>query len=134
MLVPHDTMIAVADGEKLHLFRATGNDARPNIRPAGHPQVTGSNHSGGARHGSSAANPDEQQDAEDVYAAATVAMLNEAAQANTFDHAVVIAPPKMLGEMRKHYGKSFAAKLLKEIPKDMTGQMLEQIVTTLQHA
>ena len=134
MLVPHDTLIAVADGEKLHLFRATGSDAHPTIRPEGHPQVEGSNHSGGARHGSSAANPDEKQDAEDVHAAATVAMLNDAAGANAFAHAVVIAPPKMLGEMRKHYAKSFERKLLKEIPKEMTGQMLDQIAAALRAA
>ena len=98
------------------------------------PQIGGSNHSGGARHHSSAANPDEKQDAEDTFAAATADWLNRQAMANTFEHAVVIAPPKMLGELRKHYHKTLTAKLLKEIAKDLTGQSVEQIAAALEHA
>ena len=134
MRLPHDTMIAVADGEKLHLFRSQGNEDHPVLAPAGHPHVEGSNHSGGARHGSSASNPDEKQDAEDTFAAATAKMLNEQAMSNAFAHAVVIAPPKMLGELRKHYHKSLAAKILKEIPKDMTGQHKDQIAQAIENA
>ena len=134
MRLPHDTMVAVADGEHLHIFRVEGNEDLPHLRAAGHPTVEGSNHSGGARHHSSAANPDEKQDAKDMYAAATAAMLNEQALANAFEHAVVIAPPKMLGELRKHFHKAFEAKILKEIPKDLTGQTSEQIAKAIEHA
>lgn len=134
MNLPHDTMIAVADGEKLHLFRVEGNESRPRLKAAGHPHVEGTNHSGGARHHSSAANPDEKQDAEDMFAAATADLLNQQALSNAFDHAVVIAPPKMLGELRKHYHKVLESRLMKEIPKDMTGQGIEQIAIALEHA
>ena len=134
MRLPHDTIVAVADGEKLHLFRVEGNEERPRLAPAGHPHVESSNHSGGARHHSSASNPDEKQDAEDMHAAATAKMLNEQAIGNAFEHAVVIAPPKMLGELRKHYHKALSSKILKEIPKDMTGQMADQIATAIEHA
>ena len=134
MRLPHDTMVAVADGEKLHLFRSEGNEDHPKLAPAGHPHAEGSNHSGGARHGSSASNPDEKQDAEDTFAAATVKMLNEQALSNAFAHVVVIAAPKMLGEMRKHYHKGLQAKILTEIAKDMTGQHKDQIATAIEHA
>ncbi len=134
MRLPHDTMVAVADGEKLHLFRSEGNEEHPRLTPAGHPHVEGSNHAAGARHRSSAANPDEKQDGEDVFAAATAKMLNEQAMSNAFAHAVVIASPRMLGELRKHYHKSFQAKILKEIAKDMTGQHKDQIATAIAHA
>ena len=134
MRLPHDTMIAVADGEKLHLFRVEGNEDCPVLAPAGHPHVEGHNHSGGARHASSAANPDEKQDAEDTCTVATAKMLNQQALSNAFAHAVVIAPPKMLGELRKHYHKALEAKILKEIPKDMTGQHKDQIAKAIEHA
>ena len=134
MRLPHDTMIAVADGEKFHLFRTTGNEEPPHPQPAGHPKVEGSNHSAGSRHLSQASNPDEKQDEEDTFAAATAKWLNHEALGNRFEHAVVIAPPKMLGELRKHYHKVLEAKILKEIPKDMTGQTRDDIAAAIERA
>ena len=134
MRLPHDTLIAVADGEKFHVFRTTGNEERPHLQPAGHPKVAGSNHSAGSRHISQAANPDEKQDAEDTFAAATAQWLNHEAIGNAFQHAVVIAPPKMLGELRKHYHKALEAKILKEIAKDMTGQGRDDIAAAIERA
>ncbi len=134
MRLPDDTLVAVADGEKLHLFRSAGTEEPPHLKPAGHPHVEGSNHSAGSRHKSSASNPDEKQDAEDMHAAAVAELLNKAAQRNEFEHAVVIAPPKMLGELRKHYHKAFEGKILKEIHKDMTGQPADTIAKALHAA
>ena len=131
MRLPNDTLVAVADGEKFHLFRSMGNGEPPELKPAGHPRVEGSNHSGGARHHSSAAEPAEKQDAEDMHAAAAAEWLNREAMANRIEHAVVIAPAKMLGELRKHYHKTFESKVLKEISKDMTGQGLEVIAAAI---
>lgn len=134
MRLPNDTLVAVADGETLHLFRTAGNDDRPQLKSAGQPHVEGSNHSAGSRHKSSSANPDEGRDAKDMHAAAVAALLNKAAQANEFEHAVVIAPPKILGELRKHYHKAFEGKLLKEIHKDMAGQTSDVIAGALEAA
>ena len=134
MRLPHDTLVAVADGETLHLFRTAGNEEHPHLKSAGRPHVESSNHSAGSRHKSSAANPDETQDAQDMHAAAVAALLNKAAQGNEFEHAVVIAPPKMLGELRKHYHKAFEGKLLKELHKDMAGQTSDAIADALEAA
>lgn len=134
MRLPNDTLVAVADGEKLHLFRTAGNEEPPHLKPAGQPHVESSNHSAGSRHKSSASNPDEKQDSEDMHAAAVAEFLNKAAQRNEFEHAVVIAPAKMIGELRKHYHKAFEGKILKEISKDMTGQGSEVIAKALEAA
>ena len=134
MRLPPDTLVAVADGEKFHLFRSSGHDDTPKLEPAGHPKVESSNHSGGSRHVSQASNPDEKQGAEDTFAAATAEWLNHEALANRFEHAVVIAAPKMLGELRKHYHKALEAKILKEIPKDMTGQGRDVIAAAIERA
>ena len=134
MRLPNDTLVAVADGEKLHLFRSAGNDQPPQLKAAGQPHVEGSNHSAGSRHKSSASNPAEGQDAHDMHAAAVAAFLNKAAQRNEFEHAVVVAPAKMLGELRKHYHKAFEGKLLGEIHKDMTGQGSDVIAKALDAA
>ena len=134
MILPPETLVAIADGEKFLLFRSTGNQQHNHLEPAGHPKVSGSNHSGGSRHGSSASNPDEKQDAEDMHAAATADWLNQEALGNRFEHAVIIAPPKMLGELRKHYHKVLEAKILKEISKDLTGQSRDAIAAAIEKA
>ncbi len=135
MNVPHDTIVAVADGEKLSLFRVSTDGASPKLKPlAAKAELAGSNHDGGSRHHSSAANPDEKQDGEDMFAAATAQWLNQKAIGNAFEHAIVIAAPKTLGELRKHYHKAFSAKILKEIAKDLTGQHISDIEHVLEKA
>ena len=127
MLLPPDTLVAVADGEKFHLFRFAGNKEHSQLQAVGHPKVEGSNHSGGQGHSSSAANPDEKTDAEDMHAAATAAYLNREAMGNKFAHAVIIAPAKVLGELRKHYHKTLSAVLGGEVAKDLTGHSQNDI-------
>lgn len=134
MLLPNNTIVAVADGEKFHLFRSSGHETGKHLEPLGHPHVEGSNHAGGVHHISKAANPDEKQDAKDMHAAATAEWLNEQAIANKFEHAVVIAPAKVLGELRKHYHKALESKILKEISKDLTGQSRDTITHAIEHA
>lgn len=134
MLLPNDTIVAVADGETLHLFRSSGHDETARLKPLNDPKIGGSNHSAGGRRHSSSANPDEKQDAEDTFAAATADWLNRLAMGNKFEHAVIIAAPKTLGELRKHYHKTLEAKLLKEIAKDLTGRDVAEIETALRAA
>jgi protein required for attachment to host cells len=47
---------------------------------------------------------------------------------------VVIAAPRTLGELRKHYHKTLETKLLGEVPKDLTGHGIEDIEKTLASA
>jgi protein required for attachment to host cells len=47
---------------------------------------------------------------------------------------VVIAAPRALGEMRKHYHKALTAKLLGEIAKDLTGHSMVEVEAAIQAA
>lgn len=134
MLIPHAALIAVADGEKLNLYRNTGTEAEPSLTAIDIELPSGDNHSAGARHSSSSANPDASQGEEDSFAAATAAMLNARALANKFDALVVIAAPRTLGELRKHWHKALEARLLHEMPKDLTGHSIADIEAALAKA
>lgn len=134
MLLPHATLVAVADGEKLNLYRNAGTEAEPRLTVVETELPSGDNHSGGARHSSSAANPDESQAEEDSFAAATAAMLNAQALGNKFDALVVIAAPRTLGELRKHWHKVLAGKLIHEMAKDLTGHSIADIEASLAKA
>lgn len=132
MILPKGALVAVVDGEKLVMFKNTG-DHEPQLSALPAPTVEES-HSGSGGHASSSANPDDSTKAEDGFAAGVAAMLNAQALSGAFDDLVVIAAPKTLGELRKHWGKPLQAKLVGEIAKDLTGQSADQITKAIDNA
>ena len=134
MQLPKGTTVAVADGVTLHLYRNAGDEVHPKLTalpPATLGQV---NRSSGDRHYSSSANPNDSQQREAGFAAATAAWLNEQALAGKIEHLYVIAAPKTLGELRRHYHKALESKLLGELAKDLTGHVVGDIETAITHA
>ena len=47
---------------------------------------------------------------------------------------VVVAPPRTLGELRKHYGKALTGKIAGELAKDLTGHPVSDIEAALAKA
>lgn len=131
MQLAHGTVVAVADGEHLNLYRNTGTEAEPTLVALAATDPSGDNKSAGSRHQSSSANPDSSRLEEDSFAAAAAAMLNTRALQNNFDHLVVIAAPKTLGELRKHWHKGLEAKLVGELAKDLTGHSIADITAAV---
>ena len=64
---------------------------------------------------------------EDRFAAETAELLRKRALQNDFESLIIIAPPKTLGELRKHYHKEVEKRLTGEIAKDLTGHPVEEI-------
>ena len=134
MLIPHGTIIAVADGEILNLFRNAGTDIAPQLAPLDDPAISTDNMGSGGRHQSSAANPDDSQQDEDGFAAGIAAMLNKRVLDHKIDNLVIVAAPRTLGELRKHYHKALSAVLLGEIAKDLTGHSVADVEKALGNA
>ena len=132
MILPKGALVAVVDGEKLVMFKNTG-DHEPQLSALPTPAVEESQSGSGGR-ASSSANPDDSTKAEDGFAAGVAALLNAQALSGAFDDLVVIAAPKTLGELRKHWGKPLQAKLVGEIAKDLTGQSADQITKAIDNA
>lgn len=132
MLLPKNATVAVADGEKLSLFRNGGDETAPKLTPLPVPDVSSDSKGGaGQGHQSSSANPDDSQQAEDTFAAGTAALLNKHVLAGKISDLVIIAAPRSLGELRKHYHKKLEDVLLKEIAKDLTGHTSADIEKTI---
>jgi protein required for attachment to host cells len=127
MLIPHGTIVAVADGEILNLYRNAGEESAPNLAAIPDAEVATTNTGSGGRHPSSAANPDDSQQSEDSFAAGIAAMLNKRVLDGKIDHLVIVAAPRTLGELRKHYHKALSAILIGEIAKDLTGHPVADI-------
>lgn len=134
MMLPQGTVIAVADGEKLSLYRNLANEPELDLSLLPDVAVDGDAKGSGARHISSAANPDDSQLEEDGFSAGVANYLNKQVLDGKIDHLVIIAAPRALGELRKHYHKALSEKLLHEIPKDLTGHAVHDIEQALHAA
>ena len=131
MQLPKGATVAVADGEKLNLFRNTGDEADPRLTALPGADVASDNKGSGGRHHSSSANPDGGQMEEDSFSAGIAALLNRQVLDGKIADLVIIAAPRTLGELRKHYHQKLSAKLVGEIAKDLTGHAVHDIEKTI---
>ncbi len=148
MQVPHDAFILVADGRKMLFLRNEGDAAFPNLQvqkklidrhnPDHHEQASDlaggamGTRTAGAQWG--AGNMDEvdfHQLEEDRFAAETAGLLKDWAMRGEFESLIVVAPPRTLGELRKHYHKEVSDRLKGELDKDLTGHTVPQIEEAL---
>lgn len=103
-----------------------------------HPE--GSRHGGGGQGGAFAPSRgsmdevDFHQQEEDRFAHDVAAMLKQRALRNEFEKLIIIAPPKTLGELRKHYHKEVASRLAGELAKDLTGHTIPDIAAAIKAA
>jgi protein required for attachment to host cells len=143
MQIPNESVILVADGRKSLFFRNKGDALFPDFaveehalhpNPAHHEQASDlagrvANPVGG--HGGSMEEVDFHQQEEDRFAAELARTLKERALANDYETLVVVAPSRTLGELRKHYHKAVAQRLVAEVPKDLVNLPVPEIEKAL---
>ncbi|RZL82739.1 MAG: host attachment protein [Sphingomonas sp.] len=146
MHLPHNSVVLVADGRKMLFLRNEGDAEFPNLvvekaqeqdNPATRDQATdsagrASSPQGGVQ--SSVEPTDFHQIEEDRFAADAADFLKTGALKNKYDSLIVIAPPKTLGELRKHYHKEVTSRLKGELDKDLTGHPIKDIEKALINA
>ena len=131
MIVPNDTVIAVADGGRLRLFRNRAAEPRIDLEELAGAQLETNNEGSGARHRNSPANPDRTRLEEDDHASAIADHLNRNVLGGAIENLVVIADPRTLGEMRRSFHPATAAVLIGEIARDLTGHSIDKIEDAL---
>jgi protein required for attachment to host cells len=131
MQLPQNTIIAVADGEKLALFQNEGDAAHVKLKAMPSADVDSSKIASGARHPSSSANPDDSQQDEDGFSNGITYLLNSQVLDGKIKSLIIVAAPRTLGEMRKSYHKSLSDVLIGEIDKDLTGHTIPEIEKAL---
>lgn len=145
MQVPHRSFVVVADGKKMLFFRNEGDSDYPKLeverkretsdapdrdRKTDAPGRTFDSAGGGGR--SAYQEVDFHQLEEERFAAETAELLRKRALRNDFESLIIVAPPKTLGELRKHYHKEVEKRLTGEIAKDLTGHPVTEIEKILQ--
>ncbi|MEO7385474.1 MAG: host attachment protein [Gammaproteobacteria bacterium] len=134
MQYPHGTTIAVTDGQKLRLFRNTGDESHLQLLESPPPDIEGHNKGSGRRHHNSPGNPDPSRQEEDSYSSAVADWLNEQVLAGKIGPIYIVAPPRALGELRRHYHTTLKDKLLGELDKEHTNDTVEVLHQALTHA
>ena len=148
MTLPHDTLILVADGRKALFLRNQGDEQQIDLRTISHreredrkdsdiktdaagqsPAPAGSGLPGGTMD-----EPDFHQQEEDRFAAETADFLKKRAMAHEFDSLIIVAPPRTLGELRRHYHKEVTDRLIGEVGKDLTNLPVPEIEALLRGA
>lgn len=127
MQLPSGAIVAVADGEKLNLFVNGGDKEAVKLTTMAIPKIEEHNAGSGSRHSNSSANPSDSQQDEDGFAAGIADVLNKQVLGGHIHKLIVIAAPRTLGELRKHYHKTLQAALIGEIAKDLTSHSVVDI-------
>lgn len=130
MMLAKGTTIAVADGEKFNLFRNAGDEADLKLQALPRQAIDSTAGTSGG-HQSSSGNPDHGQAGEDGFSAGLVDYLNKQVLGGAIEGLVIIAAPRALGEMRKHYHKTLSALLKAEIAKDLTGHSMTEVESAI---
>ncbi len=134
MQFPKGATVAVSDGRTLRLFRNEGDESHLALKELPQAKPDPHNKGSGQGHHSSAANPDDQSQEESGYASATAALLNQRVLAGEIQHLYVVAPPRTLGELRKHYHAKLRDKLIGEMHHEHTRDSVETLQKALSKA
>jgi len=137
--VPHGALVLVGDGQKALFLRNKGHAQHvrlvveqvlerdnPPTREQGTDRPGRSNASVGVAR-SAMEETDWHDIAEERFAGELADVLYRGAHANLFDRLVIIAPPKILGNLRKAFHAEVAERVAAEIPKELTSHPVAEI-------
>ena len=128
MKCPHNAHIAIADGERFLVMKNSGQALEPKLEMVEEPDLTATNFSAGVKHQDDIGQRHGSTDLNELaHGAAAAEWLNAKAISGELTDVLVIADPKTLGEMRRHYHSELEKRLVGEIDKTVTGQSTDRI-------
>lgn len=128
MKCPHNAHVALVDGERFVLLRNDGQPFEPKLSKVAEPDLEATNFSAGVRHQDKGGQMKGNTDLNELaHVAAATEWLNSKAKAGELADLLVVADPKSLGEMRRHYHKELSANLIGELDKAVANEPLEKI-------
>lgn len=128
MKLPQNAYVAIVDGENFTLMQNIGQPLAPSLEKVTKPDLDPTNFSAGVRHQDDGGQKTGGTDLNELaHGAAAAEWLNEKAISGKFEHIVIIADPKTLGEMRRHYHAELKSRLVGEIDKTLTGEPTDRI-------
>ena len=136
MKVPHNAHIAIVDGENFIVMRNKGQIFEPELGDVQKPDLEATNYSAGVSHQDHIGQrkgTSTQLD-ELAHSAAAAEWLNAKCIAGEIENLIVIADPKTLGEMRRHYHGETEKRIVGDLAKTMTNESGDRIAKALADA
>ncbi len=128
MKLPANAHVAIVDGTKFLVMRNGGKLFEPKLENPEQPDLDATNFSAGVKHQDEGGQIAGRTDLEELaHGAAAAQWLNSKAISGEITDVLVIADPKTLGEMRRHYHGELEKRLVGEIDKTVTGEPTERI-------
>ena len=135
MKCPHKAHVALVDGNRFVVLRNTGQIFEPKLEMVAEPELEATNFSAGVRHQDKAGQMRGETDLNELaHGAAAAEWLNAKAIAGEIDDLIIIADPKTLGEMRRHYHKELQQRLVGELDKAIANEPIPAIEKALANA
>jgi protein required for attachment to host cells len=141
--IPTGTLVLVGDGRKALFLRNKGTPLHaklvtervleqdnPPTREQGTDRPGRTNGTDGVSR-SALEQTDWHQLAEDRFASEIADALYRTGHAHGFEHLIVVAPPKVLGNLRAAFHPEVTKRVIAEVPKDLTSQPVQELVKLL---
>jgi protein required for attachment to host cells len=131
MKVPHQALVALANGERFLIMRNIGQPFEPKLEKVSDLDLELTNFSAGVRH----QDPVQRSGSTDIdelaHGAAIAEWLNNKTLNGETEPLVIAADPKTLGQIRQHCHKELQSRIVGEVAKDLTNQPMEAIERAL---
>ncbi|MBX7481548.1 host attachment protein [Qipengyuania qiaonensis] len=132
MRLPNNAHVAIVDGENFTVMRNSGTPFEPKLGLSEKPDLAATNFSAGVKHQDPVSQQHGRTDLNELaHGAAAAEWLNAKSIAGEITDILVIADPKTLGEMRRHYHTELEKRLVGEIGKTLSGEptaKIEQVI------
>jgi protein required for attachment to host cells len=137
--VPTNALVLVSDGRRARLLRNQGTPVKPELiveqainreNPPTRDQGSdkpGRRHGPGGAIGGAIEQTDYHHQQEERFAAELADLLYELGNAGKYEELVVVAPPKMLGDLRANFHQKVSGAVVAEVPKDLTQYSVPEI-------
>ncbi len=144
--IPANAWIMVGDGEKALFLKNEGDETYPNLvvvremaheNPPTHEQGTdtpGRSSDGPSGHKSAFSETDWHRLEKERFAKEIADRLYKAAHRGSYHDLIVVAPPMVLGELRKEFHKEVEQRIRFDLDKELTNHTVGDIETALAKA
>src|SRR5688572_1383807 len=135
MKIPHNAVVALANGEKFVVMRNTGQPFEPRLERIADLDLELTNFSAGARHQDPAGQRNGSTDIDELaHGAAIAEWLNARALQGELDDVVIAADPKTLGQIRQRCHKELERRIVGELAKDLVNSPVKTVERVLAEA
>jgi protein required for attachment to host cells len=134
MILPLEAIVAIVDGENLRLLKNKAAEPHIDLEELDVPPLHSSNAGSGLRHHDEAANPDADRKREDAHTSAAAHQLNLLGTNIGIKDVLIVADPRTLGELRKHFHPTLKKKVIGELSKDLVARSSDEISEYIRNA